>query len=507
MAEVPALELVGITKQYGPVRALDGVSLSVRAGEVHALMGENGAGKSTLLKVLSGVTKADSGTLRLFGSDVNLSRFTARAARDAGVAIVHQEFSLIPSLTVAENIFLGSELASRGVMRDAAMATEASRLLGRLDAGISSKTLVGDLSLAQAQLVEIAKALAGDVKVIALDEPSAVLSGDELDKLFDVVAGLAASGVAVLYVSHRMDEVFTLCERYTVLKDGQNSGTGSIAETDATALIASMVGRNVSQMFPPSALRPGEVVLQARAFEVAGLAPLDLDVRAGEVVGIAGLQGSGRTRLARGLFGDVPVIGGELLLGGKPARLGGPAQAMASGIAYLPEDRKGMGLALGKSVATNVSMLSWRRLRSAGGLIGRAKERALVAGAVRKLSIRTSESGSAPVGTLSGGNQQKVVIAKWLELLPDVVIFDEPTRGIDVGAKEQIYTILRDLADAGKAVILISSELIEVLGMSDRILVMVDGDVVGELPGDTATEEKIMDLIVSHRPETPAVSA
>ncbi len=500
MASGPAIELDGIRKTYGPVTALDDVHLRVNAGEVHALMGENGAGKSTLLKILTGVVHPDAGTLRVLGEPVDFAKYSPRAARDRGVSIVHQEFSLIPSLTVAENIFLGQERSRGGVLQNSAMTARAQELLDRVHASVPPSARVESLSVAQAQLVEIAKALASDVKVIALDEPSAVLSGEELRSLFGVVRDLAAHGVAVLYVSHRIDEVFELCDRYSVLKDGRNSGNGAIADTDADRLISLMVGRSLSHLFPPPGVDAGPALLEARDLQVLGLAkPVNLTLRSGEIVGLAGLQGAGRTRLARALFGDVPILGGTLRIAGAgELRPGSPADAMRGRIAYLPEDRKGMGLALDKPVSLHVSMLAWHRLRSRFGAIGRKQERSLVDRAIDALAIKTAKGGAAPVRTLSGGNQQKVVIAKWLELLPDVVIFDEPTRGIDVGSKEQIYGILRGLADAGKAVLVISSELIEVLGLSDRILVMADGEIVGDLPGDGATEEAVMQLIASH---------
>jgi ribose transport system ATP-binding protein len=500
MANAAAITLAGIGKVYGPVAALNDVGLTVLPGEVHALMGENGAGKSTLLKILSGVVRPDSGTLTVLGEPVDFARYSPGGARDLGVAIVHQEFSLIPSLTVAENIFLGQEKSRGGVLREAEMTSRARQLLDRVHASVSPATRVESLTVAQSQLVEIAKALASDVKVIALDEPSAVLSGEELRGLFDVVRSLAASGVAVLYVSHRIDEVFELCSRYSVLKDGRNSGSGAIADTDADTLISLMVGRSLSHMFPPAGIEPGEPALQARDLEVLGLPrPVSLTLRGGEIVGLAGLQGAGRSRLARALFGDVPVLGGSLTISGAgEVRHGSPRDAMRRRIAYLPEDRKGMGLALDKPVSMHVSMLAWRRLRTRVGSISRTGERSLVDRAIDALAIKTAKGGAAPVRTLSGGNQQKVVLAKWLELLPDVVIFDEPTRGIDVGSKEQIYALLRGLADEGKAILVISSELIEVLGLSDRILVMADGEIVGEIPGAGATEEAVMQLITSH---------
>jgi len=496
-----ALALTAVSKTYGSVTALDSVSLELRAGEVHALMGENGAGKSTLLKILSGVVHPDSGTAELFGAPLNLKTLNPRRARRAGIGIVHQEFSLIPSMTVAQNIFLGIEDARGGVLRGRAMNRRAEQLLARVHADVAPDTPVERIGVAESQLVEIAKALASNVRVIALDEPSAVLSGAELESLFTVVRDLAANDVGVLYVSHRIDEVFELCSRFSVLKDGRNSGAGFIAETTPDELISLMVGRSVSQLFPASDTVAGDVALEASGLEIEGLAaPVDLALRRGEIVGLAGLQGSGRTRLARGLFGDVPVRAGQLRIDGAPVARAGAVGAMASGIAYLPEDRKHLGLALDKPVGLNLSMLAWRRLRK-GGVVNRSGERSLVRAAIERLGIKTSANGVDIVGRLSGGNQQKVVIAKWLEMLPDVVIFDEPTRGIDVGAKEQIYRIIRELADGGKSVLVISSELIEVLGLSDRVLVMADGRIVGELPGRTTTEEDVMQLIVSSRGE------
>ncbi|HWK21275.1 MAG TPA: sugar ABC transporter ATP-binding protein [Microbacteriaceae bacterium] len=494
-----ALALTAVSKTYGSVAALDAVSLDVRAGEVHALMGENGAGKSTLLKILSGVVHPDSGKAELYGSPLDLKTLSTRRARRAGIGIVHQEFSLIPSMTVAQNLFLGIEDARGGVLRGRAMTRRAEELLARVHADVAPDILVERIGVAQSQLVEIAKALASNVRVIALDEPSAVLSGDELDSLFTVVRDLAANDVGVLYVSHRIDEVFQLCQRYSVLKDGRNSGSGLIADTTPDELISLMVGRSVSQLFPASGAVAGDVALEAKALEIEGLAaPVDLELRRGEIVGLAGLQGSGRTRLARGLFGDVAVRGGALVVDGAPVARSAPFAAMSRGIAYLPEDRKQLGLALEKPVGLNLSMLAWRRLRK-GGFVGAVGERSLVRAAIERLGIKTNASGSDIVGRLSGGNQQKVVIAKWLEMLPDVIIFDEPTRGIDVGAKEQIYRIIRELADGGKSVLVISSELIEVLGLSDRVLVMADGRIVGELPGHSTTEEDVMQLIVSSR--------
>jgi ABC-type sugar transport system ATPase subunit len=399
-------------------------------------------------------------------------------------------------MTVTENVFLGRELRRRGLLQRAAMRRATATLLERLRSRISPDALVEQLGVADAQMVEIAKALAGEPVVLAMDEPSAVLSGPELARLFEVVNELTASGVAVLYVSHRLDEVFTLCDRYTVLKDGEVTATGRIADTDEDGLVTAMVGRTVSTIFPAASVEPGEVRLALRGFHPEGLrAPVDLEVRAGEIVGLAGLQGSGRTRLAKAIFGEVAATGRIVVDGRERRPFRRPSEAIASGVAYLPEDRKEEGLALTKTVAWNGSMLRLPRLRGRGRLVDSRAEASLVRGMIDRLSIKTALDGSDRAGQLSGGNQQKVVVGKWLELGPSVVIFDEPTRGIDVGSKEQIYAILRSLADQGVAVVIISSELLEVLGLSDRILVMDDGALVGELPGHGATEEDIMRLI------------
>ncbi|HEX2072164.1 MAG TPA: sugar ABC transporter ATP-binding protein [Geodermatophilus sp.] len=503
----PSIELRGITKRFGPTTALRGVDLAVPPGEVHALMGENGAGKSTLLKVVSGAVSPDRGEMALAGEPVDLGSLTPASARRLGVAIVHQEFSLIPSMTVAENIFLGREVR-RGMGLDRrSMRDQTRRLLERVSCGVRPETVVETLSVADAQLVEIAKALVGDIRVLAMDEPSAVLSGAELTNLFAIVRALADDGVAVLYVSHRLDEVFRLCERYTVLKDGAVAATGAIRETTPDDLVDTMVGRSVSQVFPAPAAARGEVRLRLRDFSVEGLAaPVDLEAHAGEIVGLAGLQGSGRTRLAKGIFGAVPARGRVEIDGRGRRPFHRPAEAIAAGIAYLPEDRKEEGLALDKSVAVNGSLLALSRLRNRIGLLADSAEREMADDMRSRLSIKTAPGGRDLVRSLSGGNQQKVVLGKWLTQRPRVLVFDEPTRGIDVGAKEQIYRILRELADDGVAILFISSELIEVLGLADRILVMAGGRLVGELPGHVSTEEDVMRLASSHRPTTAAAA-
>ena len=501
-----AICLEGISKRYGATQALTDVTISVRPGEIRALMGENGAGKSTLLKVLSGAVVPDTGSMKVDGQPVDLRNLHPETARGLGISIVHQEFSLVPSMTVTENIFLGRERRRRRVLDRRAMERHTADMLKSLHSRVSPQARVESLSVADAQLVEIAKALTGDVHVLALDEPSAVLSGDELDTLFQVVKDLAARGVAILYVSHRLEEVFHLAHTYSVLKDGELTGEGNLADIDQDELVRLMVGRQMEAVFPPRANAAGRVRLQLEDFQVDGLAaPVDLALRSGEIVGIAGLQGSGRTRLAKGIFGEIPARGHLILDGEQRTAFKHPADAIGAGVAYLPEDRKAEGLALTKPVRWNATMLRLPAL-TRRGFLDPSRERRAATRVIERFSIKTPATGDAPTGSLSGGNQQKVVVGKWLEMDPRVVLFDEPTRGIDIGSKSQIYHLLRDLADSGVAVMIISSELIEVLGLADRIIVMSRGRVVGELPGAISTEEDVMRLITVGNDPTETIT-
>ena len=432
--------------------------------------------------------------MRLRGEAVDLDRLDPRRAQRLGVAVVHQELSLLPALTVAENVFIGHEPKRRGFLDRRRMIDDTAGLLARLGSSIEPEAPVESLSVASMQIVEIAKALSIDADVVAMDEPSAVLSGPELEQLFAVVRALQREGVAVLYVSHRLDEVFQLCDHYTVLKDGRVSGRGAIADVTHDQLVNLMVGRDVSQVFPRAAESPGAPRLAARNLSIRGLpAPISLEARAGEIVGLVGLNGAGRTRLAKGLFGAIPARGEIAIDGVAHTAFRRPADAMRAGVAFIPEDRKIEGLALTKNVRSNVSLNVVERV--AGRLLSTQAEKRFAAKSIGELDIRTRSDGGGSAGSLSGGNQQKVVLAKWLALDPKVLILDEPTRGIDVGSKEQIYTLLRALADNGTAVIVISSELVEVLGLSDRILVMADGRIVGELSHEHASEEAVLHMI------------
>jgi ribose transport system ATP-binding protein len=498
----PLLEFDSISKSYGPVQALREVSLACHAGRVHGLLGENGAGKSTLLGILAGATVQDAGRVRVGHEQIEPAIHSPRHARAIGVAVVQQELALVPSMTVTENIFLGREVQGGAALDRAEMRQAAREALGRLNADIDVDLPVEELSIAQGQLVEIARALAMETRVLALDEPSAVLAGDELDALFEVVRALRAQGVAVIYVSHRLDEVFALCDDYTVLKDGRVSGTGVVAETDTDSIIRLMVGRDVERALDQASGEPGELLLRAEGVTVEGLiSDISLEARAGEIVGLAGLIGSGRTTLGKALFGALRITRGDVEVCGRRGPFSSPARALAAGLAYLPEDRKAEGLALDKSVRANLTMLCPAELRSGWRLISRRREADVVRRMIERLAIRTDPDGAQLVGRLSGGNQQKVVLGKWLLADPRVLILDEPTRGIDVGAKAQIYRLLRELADEGRAVIVISSELIEIVGLCDRVLVLSEGRLAGELHGEAATEEGIMRLA------TPASSA
>jgi ribose transport system ATP-binding protein len=502
----PVVELIGITKAFAGTRALEGVDITFRSGEVHAIVGENGAGKSTLLGILAGfVTPDPPSQVRVAGAAIELAAHSPRRARELGLAMVPQELEVIEPMTVAENIFLGHEPRRGPLLQRREMHRRSRVLLERLGTDVDTHTPVERLSMAQLQLVEIAKALASDSRFLALDEPSAVLAGDELDRLFRVIHQLAEQGVAVAYVSHRLDEIFAHCDVLTVLKDGRVVAGGAVSSFDRATLVRTMVGRPVSDSFPARATSVGDVRLGVRGLSVHGkVHAVGFEVHAGEIVGLAGLIGSGRTTLAKALFGDIPASG-EVQVGTERGPFASPREALAAGIAYLPEDRRREGLAIRKRVSTNLSLLALRSIvQGPFGLVSAKAEQDVVASRIRSLDIRTAPDGSDVAAHLSGGNQQKVVLGKWLEAHPRVLILDEPTRGIDVGTKEEIYRLLRELASTGLAILVISSELIEILGLADRILVMSEGRIAGELAGGQATEEQVMRLATATHVEQVA---
>ncbi|WP_367129393.1 sugar ABC transporter ATP-binding protein [Saccharothrix sp. HUAS TT1] len=480
------VRLEGITKSFLGVTALRGVDLDLRAGEVHALVGENGAGKSTLLKVLAGVHRPDSGRVLLGGSEVSFG--SPRDARAAGIAIIHQELALLEHRSVAENVFLGREPVRRGRVDRRAMEAGARRLLDELGVrDVDPATTVARLPVAQRQVVEVVKALSADAGVLAMDEPTAALADHEVELLYRLVRRLRDRGVAILYVSHRMREVFDLGERITVLKDGAFVATAATGDVTPDEVVRLMVGRPLGSWYPERGGRRGEVRLALRGAGNDRVRDLTFDVHAGEVVGLAGLQGSGRSATARAICGAEPFTAGSLAVDGVPTRVDRPRAAVRAGIGHVTEDRKGEGLALRQSVADNVLLVRRAALRGAA-----ARRSADLADLLRAVTA-TTRGLRREVRHLSGGNQQKVVLAKWLAVEPRVLVVDEPTRGVDVGAKHTVHRLLRDLAGSGVAVLLISSELPELIGLSDRVLVVREGTVVGELPAG-ASEEAVMRL-------------
>ncbi|MGH2945486.1 MAG: sugar ABC transporter ATP-binding protein [Solirubrobacteraceae bacterium] len=486
------LEMRDITKSFVGVEVLHGVDLDLKAGEIHAIVGENGAGKSTLVKVLAGVHHPDRGTIRIDGEEVAFGN--PHAAQAAGVGIIYQEFNLLPDRTVAENVFVGREPIRAGLVDRRGMERATSALLEDLgETSFGARTLVRHLSVAQQQVVEIVKARSLDARILVLDEPTAALAEHEVELLFALVRRLQEQGIGMLYISHRLREVFALADRITVLKDGARVDTVPAQGTEARTLVNLMVGRELDDYFPPRAEAGdvGDVRFAVRGASTAVLRDVSVEVRAGEIVGLAGLQGSGRTELARAIFGADPLRAGTVELDGKPVRLRSPRAAIRAGLGFITEDRKAEGLALAQSVADNM-LLAVRTVLP--GSRRRRREPGLMS--VKDLATAVELRARGPeqeVRFLSGGNQQKVVLAKWLQTRPKVLIFDEPTRGIDVGAKAGIHDLIRKLAREGVAVLMISSELPELIGMADRILVMREGALVGELPAG-ASEADIMHL-------------
>ncbi len=496
----PLLALNGVHKAFGAVKALSGVDLALSAGEAHALVGENGAGKSTLVKILAGAYHPDSGRTRLNGDPVDLS--SPAAAADAGIAVIYQEPTLFPDLTVAENIFIGRQpLRSLRRIDAREMHRQCWALFDRLGVRLDPQRPARGLSIADQQLVEIAKALSFDARVLVMDEPTAALSGVEVDRLFAVVRSLCEAGSAVLFVSHRLDEVFTLCRRITVLRDGAWVSTDLTSDLTPDQVIRRMVGREISAMFPKQDTRIGAPVLEVRDLGRTGAFDgISFSVRHGEIVALAGLVGAGRSEVARAIFGVDRYDRGAVLVNGKRLPPGRPAAAMRAGMALVPEDRRQQGLVMELSVERNAN-LTRRWALSRLGLLNRRTERANAHRWTDILRVKTATV-TAPVSTLSGGNQQKVVLAKWLATGPQVLIVDEPTRGIDVGTKAEVHRLLSELAGNGVAVLMVSSELPEVLGMADRVLVMHEGRLTGELDRASADEESVMSAATGQARET-----
>ena len=478
----PLLELRQITKSFGGARALVGVNFDLQAGEVHALLGENGAGKSTLIKIVTGAHQPDGGTITVAGAPV--TGLDPAAARALGIACIYQQPALFPDLTVAENIALRLETGSPLRRIDwAARHARATQLLTRLGAQVSPEREVRTLSMPEQQLVEIACALGAGARIVIMDEPTASLTQKEQHLLYNVVRDLRRSGIGVIYISHRLEEIFALADRVTVLRDGESVGTHPVTAINEADLIRMMVGREMTQTYPPAGAPPGDVVLAVRGLgcAAAGVHGITFDLRAGEIFGLAGLVGAGRTELARVLFGLTPADAGTITLRGETVVLRSPQQAVARGIAYVPEDRRRHGVVQEMPLAENITMAIHRRIFP-GTWLRFSAEQQLARDFIRRLAVKCTGP-DAPAGSLSGGNQQKVSLARWLATRPKVLILDEPTQGVDVGAKAEIHRIIRELAHEGLAVLLISSDLPEVLGLSDRIGVMRGGTLTALLPG------------------------
>jgi ABC-type sugar transport system ATPase subunit len=488
----PILNITGISKRFPGVQALQDVTFAVEEKSIHAVIGENGAGKSTLMQIIAGVHQPDSGNVEFCGETIAFGDPSQAQAK--GIAIVYQELNLAPNLSIAENIFLGIEPKQSGLFVDKAkLKQETFAVLRRLGLRHDPDSIVSSLTVAQQQLIEICKSLVRNPRLLILDEPTSSLSETESAILFRVIADLKAHGVTILYISHRLPEVFSLCDAITVLRDGQHVRTVATKEATEAEAVRLMVGRELLAFHRHAVDPKGEVVFQVKNLSKKGqYEDVTFELRRGEIVGMAGLIGAGRSAMALGIFGSPPADRGEVFLRGKKASFRRPEDAVAGGIAYVPEDRKAMGLVLSAAVGTNISSAALRRL-SRGPFVDRSAEQQLVAGYVSRLRVRTP-SYQQRAGLLSGGNQQKVLLAKWLAIQPTVLIVDEPTRGVDIGTKAEIYTLFDELVREGIAILVISSDLPEVLALADRILIMRHGRLTGELGRKNASEEKVMHL-------------
>ena len=496
----PLLEVRKVTKRFPGVVALKDVSLTLDRGEVLALIGENGAGKSTLMKILAGVQEPDEGAVVLDGRTVRID--SVQTALSRGIALIHQELNLSGNLDVGANIFLGREPLRNGLINKAKIAADSAVLLQRVGLNVDPRTIVETLPIGQQQLVEIARALSVNARVLIMDEPTSCLSSRETNTLFDVVKDLRRQGVSIIYISHRLSEVRELADRVAVMRDGQNAGELVKEQITHDRMVQLMVGRDVSQFYSRTPHVPGDVVLEVEnlvTFANPGHR-LSFSVRQNEIVGVSGLVGAGRTELLQVLFGVEPSLGGQIRIHGKRLRLASPIHAIEAGLALVPEDRKLQGVVLEMGVRTNVGLAGLRRNQKKFGWINAAQEADDSQEMTDRLRIKTPSQDQV-VQFLSGGNQQKVVLAKWLSMKPDVLLLDEPTRGIDVGAKQEIYKLMEELAASGMAILFVSSEMEEILGMSDRVLVMHEGSITGELTREEMNEESIMQLATGNVPQ------
>ena len=486
------IEMRGIDKSFGSNQVLKQAGFTLESGEVHALMGENGAGKSTLMKILTGVYTKDAGTVLVDGKEVNYKN--PQEAEKAGIVFIYQELNVMFDLTVEENLFMGKEIHGKfGICDKKAMQKKAQEALNILGVNISPKTVMAELSVGQQQMVEICKALMADAKVIIMDEPTAALTQSETVALFKVIESLRKKGVSMVYISHRMEEIFELCDRITVLRDGSYIGVKNIPETNMNEIVKMMIGREIGERYPSRNVKIGKEVLKVKELTRKGtFHDVNFSVRAGEVLGVSGLMGAGRTELMQAIFGNLSYESGTIEIDGKEVKISNPRQAMEHGIGFITEDRKTEGLMLDKSIRENISLCNLRRI-SKSSVISREAEKNMVAEAIKDLHIKCFGS-YHECNNLSGGNQQKVVLAKWILTNPKILILDEPTRGVDIGAKKEIYSIINKLAAQGVAIIMVSSELPEVLGMSDNIMVVREGEVRGIISYEEANQERVMTL-------------
>ncbi len=485
------VEIKHVNKSFPGVKALNDVSFKLRSGEVLALLGENGAGKSTLMKILSGVYPKDNGTITVFGKDID--EMTPKKARELGIAIIHQELNMCGHLSVAENIFLGREIVKKGILSDHEMKQEAGSILKKLNIDLDPDTIVGDLSVSKQQMVEIAKALSANARILIMDEPTSALTSKEIHELFAIIRQLKNDGCGIVYISHRLEELQYIVDRVTILRDGQYITSMDFKSTTLSEIIANMVGREIKEKFPRVECRRGKRILEVRNLNAGKLVRnINFELYAGEIVGIAGLMGAGRTETTRAIFGVDKKSSGYIKLDGKKIIINKPADAKKAGIVLAPEDRKKDGLCTKLSVRENIALPNLDIICNGTGVVNKKKEAVMVDKVVKELKVKLADP-EADAGSLSGGNQQKVVVGKWLARNSRVVIFDEPTRGIDVAAKVEIYNLMNDLKNKGVGVLFVSSEMPEILGISDRILVMCDGRITGELEIGEATQDIILE--------------
>ncbi|TCL54607.1 monosaccharide ABC transporter ATP-binding protein (CUT2 family) [Kineothrix alysoides] len=496
------VEVSGVSKGFPGVLALDNVNFNLKAGEVLALLGENGAGKSTLMKILSGIYEKDSGTIKVFGEEVH--DMSPKKAQELGVAIIHQELNMCSHLTVAENIFLGREKTKSGILSDKEMEKQAKGILDKLNMDISPDTVVGDLAVSKQQMVEIAKALSTNAKILIMDEPTSALTSKEIDDLFRIIRQLKSEGCAIVYISHRLEELQHIVDRVTILRDGQYITSMDFGDTNLEEIIANMVGREIKEKFPRISCKKGKKIFEVKNLNAGKMVrDVSFELYEGEIVGIAGLMGAGRTETTRAIFGVDAKESGEIILDGKPITINKPMDAIRAGIVLAPEDRKKDGLCTKLSIRENIALPNLDIICDKLGIVNRKKEKVMTQKAVSDLRIKTPNT-EINAGSLSGGNQQKVVVGKWLARNSRVVIFDEPTRGIDVAAKVEIYNLMNELKRQGIGVLFVSSEMPEVMGISDKIIVMCDGKVTGEMITEEATQDAILKYATSFEKKVAA---